>query len=236
MLYSANGGETWQQYQGENEAGLFTLTQEDRVYINNEDVEWAKKITGLPGDYQYKVEEVLPDGSPYISEVSEGNDGVITITNTLGWTLKKTDMDDSNVLKGAEFTLMQGDDVIATGTSGDDGFVDWEKSLPENMNGVYILTETVAPDGYQKLQGQWTLTFENGLLEEATGDNGYGIYISKGSDAVNGVVVTLKNDKIYELPETGGPGIHLYMLGGVALMMAGTLLAYKKRKEEVLRS
>lgn len=236
LLYSANGGETWQQYQGENEAGLFTLTQEDRVYINNEDVEWAKKITGLPGDYQYKVEEVLPDGSPYISEVSEGNDGVITITNTLGWTLKKTDMDDSNVLKGAEFTLMQGDDVIATGTSGDDGFVDWEKSLPENMNGVYILTETVAPDGYQKLQGQWTLTFENGLLEEATGDNGYGIYISKGSDAVNGVVVTLKNDKIYELPETGGPGIHLYMLGGVALMMAGTLLAYKKRKEEVLRS
>ena len=48
--------------------------------------------------------------------------------------------------------------------------------------------------------------------------------------------IKIKNNTLYDLPQAGGTGIYLYMLGGVALMMAGTLLVYKKRKEEVLRS
>ena len=44
------------------------------------------------------------------------------------------------------------------------------------------------------------------------------------------------NELLYDLPSAGGPGIYLYMLGGTMLMMAGALLVYKKRKEEVLRS
>ena len=56
------------------------------------------------------------------------------------------------------------------------------------------------------------------------GENGKEIY-----------VFVFQNDALYDLPSAGGPGIYLYMLGGTLLMMAGALLVYKKRKEEVLR-
>lgn len=235
LQYRANQGEQWQDYD------VYTLTEEYMLEDNGETLYWAIKISGLPAGYEYQVVEVNMENAPYTYEVSEEND-TYTITNTLKWKLKKTNMA-GDVLSGARFELRdsKNNDLIASGTSEADGFVTWspadgqEGSLYK-LNGEYILKETVAPAGYQILQSQWTLTFDEGLLTNATGENGYETYISKGSDAVNGVVVTVKNDELYELPETGGPGIHLYMLGGTLLMMAGALLVYKKRKEEVLRS
>ena len=40
----------------------------------------------------------------------------------------------------------------------------------------------------------------------------------------------------YELPSTGGMGTYLYTIGGVVLMMGTSLIIYKKKREEVLRS
>ena len=236
LQYRANQGEQWQDYD------VYTLTEEYMLEDNGKTLYWAIKISGLPAGYEYQVVEVNMEDAPYTYEVSKEND-TYTITNTLKWKLKKTNMA-GDVLSGARFELRDSNnnDLIASGTSEADGFVTWspaddrEGSILYKLDGEYILTETVAPAGYQILQGQWTLTFDKGLLTNATGENGYATYISKDSDAVNGVVVTVKNDELYELPETGGPGIHLYMLGGTLLMMAGALLVYKKRKEEVLRS
>lgn len=245
LEYSADGGKNWYPYNGDTEGGVFTLTEEDIVYeASGNQITWAKKLSGLPASYLYRVIEVkMDENEPYESNVTE-EDGTFTITNTLKWELKKTNMYDNSVeekvLSGATFKLEDSNkNLIATGTSQTDGYVDWIPSVGVklyDLNGSYTLTETAAPNGYQILQTSWTLTFANGLLTEASGEDGYGAYIFKNVDSTNGVVITVKNDELYELPETGGPGIHLYMLGGVALMMAGTLLVYKKRKEEVLRS
>lgn len=117
----------------------------------------------------------------------------------------------------------------------------------ENFNelklpaGIYKLEEVQAPAGYRlldegiyfKVEGTTvTLVKENG---DAYGP-GDELPTMWEIDANNRIVLKIKNDVLYDLPEAGGPGIHLYMLGGTLLMMAGALLVYKKRKEEVLRS
>lgn len=181
------------------------------------------------------------------------------ITNTLNWSLKKTNSpeegENAAFLEGAEFKLEkmeQGDSttLIATGTSDANGMVIWEPQKidsssddtyydVQNLNGTYVLTETKAPSGYQLLKSaSWTLTFDNnGMLTNATGSNDkFDTYISnaKGT-ATDGIVVTLKNDLLYELPSTGGSGIYWYTLSGTLLMAGAALIVYRqKRKREVL--
>ena len=41
---------------------------------------------------------------------------------------------------------------------------------------------------------------------------------------------------VYKLPSTGGSGIYLYMFGGVLLMAAASLITYRNKRREVLRS
>ena len=43
------------------------------------------------------------------------------------------------------------------------------------------------------------------------------------------------NTPLYELPSSGGPGIFLYTIGGVLLLMAGSLILYKMKRGEVLK-
>ena len=115
-------------------------------------------------------------------------------------------------------------------------------------DGTYILEETKAPAGYQESGIRWEIVIkdiqivsvskitESGVKEEVppvplqtTQSASRGVFVQMAYQYENQV-------ELYELPSTGGPGIHLYMLGGTLLMMAGALLVYKKRKEEVLRS
>ena len=80
---------------------------------------------------------------------------------------------------------------------------------------------------------------DNGIITEVNNESQHMFRLKV--DGTSGTAdakytIQIKNKTLYDLPQSGGPGIYLYMLGGVALMMAGTLLVYKKRKEEVLRS
>ena len=116
--------------------------------------------------------------------------------------------------------------------------------------GVYCLTETEAPEGYSLLDVQIYFKVDStGVKLLAVTDDGTITEVGNESQEMFQLVVNetsgtadaeytiqIKNKTLYDLPQSGGPGIYLYMLGGVALMMAGTLLVYKKRKEEVLRS
>lgn len=251
LKYKGKGDFEWKTY------GTYSLLEEDMIYDENDEVigNWQKTIGGLPIQYQYKVVEKNVPGQ-YHSKVTPetgGEDTTFTITNTLNWNLKKTNSpegDDTAVaLQGATFELKQGDTLIATGTSGADGKVAWipEKIDPnsdktynmQNLNGTYVLTETKAPSGYQLLKSaSWKLTFdENGMLTEAIGSKeDFNSYISKADGtAADGIVVTLENDLLYELPETGGPGVHWYTLSGTLLMAGAALIVYRqKRKREVL--
>lgn len=194
---------------------------------------WETTIDNLPAVYEYRVVEInTPAG--YISKV----DGY-TITNTLKWTAVKTNKplpgeeEDAVGLEGALFELKDSsNNVIATGESGEDGSITWKKDGKEvvldNLNDKYTITETRAPAGYMIHEGGWNVVFENGVLTKFDNGDVFG-------DAEKGVVINLENEMLYELPETGGSGIYWYMLGGVLLMMAGSLLVYKKRRGEVLR-
>ena len=126
---------------------------------------------------------------------------------------------------------------MATGISDKDGVVAWtwaDPVKPAELNGTYTLKETESPAGYQLLDTEWTLTFENGLLKSVEGSDKYGEYISTSQTAESGFVITLKNDVLYELPQSGGTGIYWYLFGGMLLMMAASLVVYKKRRREVL--
>ena len=73
----------------------------------------------------------------------------------------------------------------------------------------------------------WTLIFNNGLLTTFDGNEVKG-------NATDGVVINLTNKQLYELPETGGTGIYLYMIGGILLMFAAAWILYKNKCREVL--
>ena len=92
-------------------------------------------------------------------------------------------------------------DAIVTGKTG----VIEIKGL---KNGEYYFEETVAPKGYNKLQG---------LTEATTVTNA-------------NATITVDNNKGTELPSTGGIGTTIfYVVGGVLLVGAGVLLVTKKR-------
>ena len=243
LQYKDSAGD-WKDY------GEYTMTEEN---MGVEDERWTMVIDNLPAEYEYQVVETgvysgqvqVDTYTPKVDKNTTGDTTVFTITNTLKWSLKKTDMpegeDAAKVLAGAEFALKDSDDkIIAIGTSGEDGMVTWTNQDGGEvdltlLNGVYKLSETKAPSGYQILKTEWTLEFENGFLKKASGEENYGNYIIREAGAENGVVVTLKNDKLYELPETGGPGIFLYMIGGTLLLMAGSLMIYINRRRGVLK-
>ena len=234
------------QYWGERQ---YTLTEEDIIKDAEGDyISWAKEIKNLPIGNEYQIVEVNVADNYNSVVTPDGN--TFTITNTLKWSLKKTNLPESTEqaipLTGATFDLKNNkNQIIAQGESGEDGYVTWtltEAGKEENINlqnldGEYTLVETKAPTGYQKLDtASWKLTFQKGLLTQAVGaENDFSVYISATEDAQKGMVVTLKNDLLYELPETGGPGVHWYTLSGTLLMAGAALIVYRqKRKREVL--
>lgn len=282
LEYSDDSGKTWKPY-GEGEVsedaegdteegdsatpvpGTYILLKEDIIYDKDGTAtEWARTFTNLPRQYEYRVTEVNVPGQ-YHSEVTpETGDGdkIFTITNTLKWSLKKTNSPENGeeavVLQGANFELKKDNTVIATGTSGQDGVVDWNERMDsttnkpydlQNLNGYYVLTETEAPVGYQGLTTiTWKLHFDddgvltsaasykgNDLLVDGDNENEKDPYITLTTSSETGVVITVQNDLLYELPETGGSGTYWYTISGALLMMGAALIVYReKRKREVL--
>lgn len=170
---------------------------------------------------------------------SGGVKGVASYTNeaVISLDLKKTDTE-NNFLTGAKFKLEMKD-----GNS-------W-KSLENNIEvkndtseielnnlkaGIYKLTETTAPKGYSLLgssiyfkvaTGNVTLVDENG--DPAQESNMW---------SLENKVLTIKNTKLYSLPESGGPGTYGFTISGVAILATALLLFInnKRREEEAKRS
>ena len=239
--YSETGKNEWKTY------GTFHLLKDDRLYDEAGNSEpWAKEISNLKVGYDYRVIENVEGCGNYTSKVAVTTDDkerqVFTIENTLNWKLVKTNLpsDGQNpmYLSGAKFTLEDNNrKQVATGTSGTDGVVTWEWAEgvdSTTLSGKYTLKETESPVGYQLLNTEWSLTFENGLLISVGENTEYNEYITTSQTAENGFVITLKNDVLYELPQSGGTGIYWYLFGGMLLMMAAALIVYKKRRREVL--
>lgn len=221
-----------------------TLADTSATFVLGDDTD-GNNVIG--NDYTYNAE----DG---------GTKGAVTFTNAAvigNWRIvKRSSSDTTLTLEGAVFMLESNDSGSTPGEPGGQtkttyygksdnaGIVKWysEEACTNEVtflkSGEYILSEIKAPVGYTLSEETWTVTLLNNRLESVTKADGKPIDPGKEMDESGNeiYVYTFYDAILYDLPSTGGPGIYLYMLGGVALMMAGTLLVYKKRKEEVLRS
>lgn len=115
---------------------------------------------------------------------------------------------------------VEGEEVSVTAEVGPDGTIKFD-GLGE---GVYTLTETVSPTGYNGLKGDITVTV---VFHEATGK--WDITYSGAASGSGGYIV-VENFKGSVLPETGGIGTTLfYVIGGLMVAAAVVLLVTKKR-------
>ena len=162
----------------------------------------------------------------------------VTNTYTAKLDLKKVSVNTNEPISGAEFKLSKLEDAewvnVASGivVSNEVNSIELRQLEPGVL---YKLEETVAPAGHTLLSEAIYFKAMDGIVTLCASN---GVPVSKEAMwelSENGSVLTIKNNLLYELPEAGGSGIYWYMLGGVLLMMAGSLLVYKKRRGEVLR-
>ena len=234
--------------------GEYTVTE------NNADGYTIQAFDIVTGDGQTDCESVKSDADKSLkftlgNNVGEANvittdytytsggvKGVASYTNeaVTSLDLKKTDTadTDSHFLTGAKFKLemkdgdiwksLENDMEVKNGTS--------EIELNNLKSGIYKLTETTAPKGYSLLgssicfkvaTGSVTLVDENG--DPAQKSNMW---------SLENKVLTIKNAKLYSLPESGGPGTYGFTISGVAILATALLLFInnKRREEEAKRS
>ena len=169
------------------EKATFSLTDEDNnVIYRSSGTDGIVSFKDLkPGSYILK-EEIPPTGFVKTDRrwnVNVSIDGNVTITeiglNASGETLHGKDIKipvgnkptatefrvykkdaDNKPLEGAEFKITKAEDgtQVATGKSGNDGVVTFDKKLEK---GTYILEETKSPEGYQKLDNKWVVEVDD---------------------------------------------------------------------------
>lgn len=182
-----------------------------------------------PNTNTAKIEyTTTPDGSHSAIE-----DSTKTYTYAIDL-IKKDGSNKDTVLPGAEFELKKADSNVSTKVTSDANGKIRFTGLAE---GTYILTETKAPsNGYAKLDG--AIKFEITANEDkktctvriVDGDAS----ITNDATVVNGVIsFEIYNYKGISLPETGGMGTTIFMIGGASLIaLAGVMLVVYSKKSK----
>lgn len=164
-----------------------------------------------------------------------------TITNEQGtkWVqFVKVGDTDTTLLAGATFTFTLNGQTV-TMTSGKDGVMKSGTgesavsvfALPISSTTTFDLTETVAPDGYNKLSGVVAVSTAG---EKVTWTYGTNTKTATGSGTeADPYVVKIANSSGVELPNSGGPGTTLFTITGSAVLaMAVTYgIASRRRRE-----
>lgn len=202
-------------------------------------------FSGLKKNTTYQVSEA--DVRSDFSQTSPAADPTGTIvggqtaeadfTNTYnGYQLVIIKQDsDETALKNAEFTLTN----VTEGTT-QNALV----STPSDENGhaqitgivapgTYTLKETKVPAGYQILQGEYTVTVDADgnmtLASQATGDTHVQVGEVTFEDGV--FKITITNDRVADLPQTGGMGNVPLYVAGAALIVGAIVLVDRRRRE-----
>ena len=190
----------------------FTIGRDGTVKINNTGyTNWLTRDTSVPGTVSYQI----------------------AIENTpLGITVRKTD-EAGNALAGSTFTLCKKNDsgsfVLVTEYGlGQDGLIDLtdrtEMTFTGMSNGIYQLSETLAPPGYIILTKDTYFSVANGTVT-LTDENGDAKTYTDVSLLDDNTTIAVKNNPGAALPHTGGPGTRLlYLLGAIMALFAGAAL------------
>lgn len=150
------------------------------------------------------AESGLPNAKFTLSTDKEGQHKISFV--------KKGNEDDYVVYRKAEEGETGAGEEIITETNG--------KFKLVGLHGTFYLTETKAPEGYNKLKEPYT------------------IYVSEGGGLLlndkplNPQIVKVENKSGSILPSTGGMGTTLiYLIGGALVLGSGFVLANKKKSE-----
>lgn len=173
----------------------------------------------------------------YTTTPGGGHSAIEDKTETYTYAIDLVKKDGSNkdkVLSGAKFELRNADgEVLKTVTSDETGNIHFT-GLAE---GTYTLRETETPSSeYAKLDGE--IKFEITANEDkktctvriVDGDAS----ITNDATAVDGVIsFEIYNYKGISLPETGGMGTTIFMIGGASLIaLAGVMLVVYSKKSK----
>ena len=175
---------------------------------------------------------------------SGGVNGVASYTNEMvtKLDLKKRAADTENSLTGAKFKLekeVSPDNwVKVKPENSDNGFEvlngDDQVELTNLTSGVYRLTEITAPAGYMVLSSEIKFNVTQGKVTLTNAEGTASNMWELSTDTTKPPVLTIKNQKVYSLPEAGGNGIYWYMIGGMLLMVTSAWILYKNKCKEVL--
>ena len=190
------------------------------------------------GEYQniYKSS----GGATLVEESTTEGTYVGEITNTLvlgSIKLTKTDSTGQEFLSGAKFKIERGsfEDEKETG---ENGLIEFTNLLP----GTYTITEIQSPEGYSLLANPIEITV--GITDEELGnvangiqpdkDKGYSVIESSGEKTTYYYDwgATVKNNKLFTMPEAGGRNIFMMTLAGTAMiaLAAGSTIYYRRRR------
>ncbi len=210
----------------------------DRLYVNQ------KYIRPHMSSSEHVVKTTIKATADYLINVVAAK---LDVTKISGSTKEK--------LAGAKYKLTTKDGYIENEKfNGSLSVENMTGSLLEFANlglGTYELEEVSAPSGYALSEDIYTVVIA------PVGEGVYTVKITK-KDAgtkvetevlskqltfanqfenfggINKMVATLAfevEDMVaYSLPETGGSGVYIYIIGGILLMFAGVLLLYKNKK------
>lgn len=154
--------------------------------------------------------------------------------------------EEKKALQGAEFSVGKCNadkkdidgDVIATGTTGEDGtlifnglhvtdYVD-DADVPETEQGTYCVKETKAPSGYSLPDNAvtpLTLTRQDHIALNGKNETAEFEAVADGTTIENGVVIDNVKKTVPLLPSTGGMGILIVALAGLAIIGGGAYAA-----------
>ena len=223
------------------ESGITTITLKFKdSYIADKD---GRTITLTYSATLNKDAVIDGDGNTNEAKLNYGNKQETTTekvtTKSFQFDLVKIDGADNKLLDGAEFTLSDGDETLyfvkdgkgnyRVAKAGDEGATSTiaVKGGKVNIYGLagkeYTLTETKAPDGYNKLEESVTVDLTSGSLIKANIIEA-GVYENGGKAIANHAGTVL--------PSTGGMGTTMfYVIGGGLMVAAVVLLVTKKRME-----
>ncbi len=206
-----------------------------RVRLKNEDGVFVENTVYPTNDtttLQYRRIE-NKSGQISVSDPKTVNFPIPSVVGYLGeLTFSKVD-GCGRPLSGAEFTLSHdkvncpicrgdktcveiGDMIAVSDGTGQVSFT----GVPSGHK--YSLTETKVPEGYSKNNNIYQVEVAYDAVTVTVTDYG------RSSLEWNGKI---ENHEYYALPETGGPGTDMYIIGGMLLITgAGTIMIYKRKK------
>lgn len=198
------------------------LTNTAKISWNNEKIEDPGKETATYV-YDFEIFKYTKNGDVE-TQLENAQFTLKKGDETLKFTELKDDTTDPNKVTGYKYDK---NGTVETLVAGKIDVVGLEA-------GTYTLTETQAPNGYNKLAAPITIKIDQKITKDDDGKVTKVeklIYVDNSTEA-NGETVKVLNSTGTELPSTGGIGTTIFTVTGAILMIGAAVLFLTKKRSE----